>query len=497
MPAYIVVLALATIVFIFAYRPACIFTDPEDFTRRRNLWLALTLSAFLAPHFWVYTFIAISLLIYASKRESNPPALYFFLLFALPPNTIEIPGMGVFDFFFDLSHPRILALLILLPAFFSLRRRGDSLPFGRSGSDKVFAAYLLLVVALYLRDTNPTNALRHAFYAFADVFLPYFVFSRSPKNMRAFRDVMSSLVLATMVLALIAVFEISKHWLLYREMVGSLGLLEDTSTRGGYLERDGMVRAVASALQPIALGFVLAVGAGFYLFLQRYIQQAPLRRLGMVLLVAGLIATLSRGPWTGAVVLLLVFLATGRNPASRLMAFALAAILTLSVVAMLPGGERVINLLPYIGTTEKYNIEYREQLFTNSMIVIQRYPWFGSTNFLETPEMEAMRQGQGIIDVVNSYLSIALRSGFVGLGLFAGFFALTLLGIYRAMRSIPDRDSEEYLLGQTLLATLLGILVTIATVSSITFVPLVYWSVAGMGVAYTQMLRKQMAAGNG
>ena len=64
------------------------------------------------------------------------------------------------------------------------------------------------------------------------------------------------------------------------------------------------------------------------------------------------------------------------------------------------------------------------------------------------------------------------------------------------MRSIPDKDSEEYLLGQTLLATLLCILVTIATVSSISFVPLVYWSVAGMGVAYTQMLQKQMATEN-
>jgi hypothetical protein len=59
------------------------------------------------------------------------------------------------------------------------------------------------------------------------------------------------------------------------------------------------------------------------------------------------------------------------------------------------------------------------------------------------------------------------------------------------MKSLPNKNSEEYLLGRTLLSTLLAILVIIFTVSSITIVPIVYWSVAGMGVAYTQMIRNQ------
>jgi O-antigen ligase len=104
--------------------------------------------------------------------------------------------------------------------------------------------------------------------------------------------------------------------------------------------------------------------------------------------------------------------------------------------------------------------------------------------------MEAMRQGQGIIDVTNHYLGITLNLGLAGLGLFAGFFATILIGIYRAMRSISDKDSDEYLLGRALLATLLAILTIITTASSIYFIPIVYWSVAGIGVAYIQMIRK-------
>ena len=103
--------------------------------------------------------------------------------------------------------------------------------------------------------------------------------------------------------------------------------------------------------------------------------------------------------------------------------------------------------------------------------------------------MQAMIQGQGIIDIVNTYIGIALESGLVGLGLYVSFFALILMKIIRAMRSIPDKDSEYYLLGRALLATLVAILVIIFTVSSITIIPIVYWSVAGLGMAYVQMVR--------
>ncbi|MNJ74830.1 hypothetical protein D3C77_718210 [compost metagenome] len=70
------------------------------------------------------------------------------------------------------------------------------------------------------------------------------------------------------------------------------------------------------------------------------------------------------------------------------------------------------------------------------------------------------------------------------------FFVAVLHGIRKAMRSFPDKDDERRQLGRALLATLIGILVIIFTVSSITFIPVVYWTVAGLGVAYIQMVRR-------
>lgn len=484
--ALVVILVLATIVFFLAHRSACAVSAEEDFLRRRNLWFALTLAAFLSPNFWIYTLIAVLLLLYASRRESNTPAMYFILLFVLPVAFVPIPGMGLINVVFDLSHARILSLFLLLPAFFRLRGQGDTLVFGRVASDKLFAAYLLLFAILYLREFNITNNLRQIFYLFMDIFLVYFVTSRALKNLQVFRDALMSFVLIAMVTALLAIFESYKHWLLFATVIEVLNLHGDTQPLG----RDGMLRAMVMTGQPIALGYVMVVALGMYLFVQRHIRSNFIRRAGMLLLVGGLLAPLSRGPWVGAALLAVVFIATGRYAMRRLLSLGASAVLVLLLISVLPGGDRVINLLPFIGTTEKGNIDYREQLITNSMTVINRNPWFGSNDFFQAPEMEAMRQGQGIIDVVNTYLSVTLFAGGVGLALFVGFFAVTILGVLRAMRSVVDKDSEEYLLGRVLLATLVSTMLIIFTVASITFIPIVYWSVAAMGVAYAHMVRK-------
>ncbi|HDS1733069.1 MULTISPECIES: O-antigen ligase family protein [Pseudomonas] len=485
--ALIVILFLAGVVFAIARQPALDLIPERDFKRRRNLWLLLTLVAFFSHSFWVYAAVAAIIMFIAQRRERNVMALYFMLLFVIPPASVQIPGFGVVNYLIDINHIRLLSLCVLLPAALALSKQEDTRPFGRTWPDKLLAAGVLLMGLLYLRETTLTDTLRQALYLYLDVFLPYYVASRALKDLNDFKDALLAFVLAAFVLALVGVAEFVRHWLLYNALLDAMGVQWSMSS---YLSRGGSLRASATTGQAIALGYVISVAIGLYLFLQHYVRSSLYRYLGALLLAAGLIAPLSRGPWIGAAVIIAVFVACGRGAVKRLSILALAGVLALPLLTVVPGGQKVLDLLPFIGNVENENITYRERLLDNSWIVIQRNPLFGSFDFRNTPEMQSMIQGEGIIDIVNTYVSLALRIGLVGLALFVGFFVSVLLGIRRAMRVFPDHDSEHRLLGRALLATLLGIMLIIFTVSSITVIPIVYWSVGGLGVAYIQMARR-------
>jgi len=479
---------------------------PEDqITRYRNVWIAITLIIFISHNFWLYVVLSVIAIQLAQLRESNKVAIYFVLLFAMPPVWIGVAGLGI-DKLFEMNSSRLLELAILLPAFLTLVNQKDSLAFGSTTPDKLLGAYLLLVVAFQLRGTSITDTLRIGLYAFTDIFLPYYVISRSLRDIGHFKVAMAAFVVAAILLSGSAIYEYASFQLLYASLGKDLNAQIQLTSM---LARDNSLRAIVTTGQPIVLGYVVMVGLGFFLYIKRFISHFVARQLLLALLAGGSFAAISRGPWVGVLAMLIVFIALGHRPIRNMSLLIAGSVLAFSLAATLPGGERLINLLPFIGKTESGDVEYRKDLFTHALIVIQRNPMFGSTDYLNTPEMKAMLQGQGIIDVVNSYLGIALANGLLGLVLFASFFLSILWGIYNALRQFqtlqvehlifgakrflarPEvRLDEHYMLGVTLLAVLIAILITISTVSSIVLIPVVYWAVAGMGVAYIQMLRR-------
>lgn len=482
----IVILVLAAAVFAFAKAPACAAASAAgDFDRRRNLWLGITLMAFLAHNFWVYIAGVGLLLLFVAPREPNKMALYFFVLFAVPPIPAQISGLGVINHFFTIDYPRLLALTVLLPAFLVLVSQPDRERFGRSLPDKFLIGYLVLQGMLMLYYSSLTNALRvGVFYQFIDVFLPYYVASRSLKNIRQFRDVLMAFVVAALVLSAIGIFEYVRHWLLYSPLENALGARWGY---GNYLGRGDSLRAQGSTGQPIVLGYIMAVAIGFFLYLKKSVPNATLWYCGLAALAAGLIAPISRGPWVGAAVILLIFIATGPAPAKNILKLGLLGILAAPLLVIV-FGEKLLDFLPFIGTADVENITYRQRLLEISVQLMLQNPFFGAADFMYSPAMQELKQGEGIIDLVNTFVGIGLSSGFIGLFFFTGFFLAVLAGIYKAMRGLADRNDEQHLLGQALLSILLGILVIIFTVSSVSVIPLVYWSVAGLGAAYVRML---------
>jgi O-antigen ligase len=288
------------------------------------------------------------------------------------------------------------------------------------------------------------------------------------------------------VLGAIGAFESAKQWLLYASLDDALGR---PGGAGTYLRRGENLRALGATGNAIALGYVMAVAMGFLLYLKKAVPNPLTWGLGLALLGVGLVSPLSRGPWVGAAAIMTVFIATGRFAGQRLAILGMLSVIVVTVLLASPLGETIIAHLPFVGTIDERNVAYRQRLMEISIQVIMQNPFFGETTFRQASELQVLRQGQGIIDVVNTYLRVGMESGLVGLSLFAGFFIAVAASIFTTMRRLPGRDSELHLLGQGILSTLLGILIIIFTVSSVSIIPVIYWSVAGAGVAYAAISR--------
>jgi O-antigen ligase len=489
--ALLVILALAATVFWFA--KATVYSGDssnEEFERRRNLWFAVTLTAFLAHNFWIYIIVTVALVLFALPREPNKLALYFFMLLVVPPFGQEVTGLGLINHFFAIDYLRLLALTILLPTFWSLRKQPDVVPFGITYPDKIVTGYLILNFGLLLAAATFTDALRRGvFYSFIDIFLPFYVASRSVRSVRDFRRALMAFFVAAIVMGVIGVFETTRHWLLYAALQDTLAVQWGYS---GYLEREGVgLRAQGSTGQPIVLGYVMAAAFGFYFYLRKSFPNNSFWRFGVLALVAGLIAPFSRGPWIGAGLMMLVFMATGSARKKTIAQASLVGVFSIVFLLSSPFGEKMTDLMSFGGVEggeAAYNVQYRQQLLRTGINAVLENPFFGAYEVFLAEGADSLKQGNGMIDLVNTYLAVALGKGLIGFALFLGFFIAVAGGIVKAMINLTDKSSEPYLLGRVLFSTLIGLLVIIFTTSSILVISVITWSVAGLGVAYARMI---------
>lgn len=493
--ALVVIMGLAVAMLWFARKFVIEKTiAPDDFKRRAGMWITLTLLMCFTYNYWLYVLISVPLLVIFGGRDSNRFCFFLFLILAIPPFPAEIPGFGVFNSLLAMDHLRWMALAVLLPAYWSLRVQPGVEPFGRTTTDVFVLAYMLLWLILQVPETTATNLFRILITLITDIFLPYYVASRALRSVRDYRDAIASFVIGLLIIAPMLVFENIRTWLLYSQIESVLGL--PPWGMGGYLARDGgILRAIATAGHPIVAGYHMAVGLALAAFLYASIAKKRMWWALVFVLGCGLIAAMSRGPWVGTAAMTIVLLATGPRVASKLMQAGLLSLLVIPALLMTEQGQTIIDYLPFIGTVETRNVEGRQHLFEVAMRVVMHYPFFGSLDFISNPEIEALRGNDGIVDLVNSYVGVALASGFVGLGLFVAPFAVVILGTLRALFTL-DKDSDLHLLGRTLLAAVVAILVTIGTVSSICAVSVVYLSVVGMGAGYLRLVAAAQMQGS-
>ncbi len=481
-----VVLAAALVLFWLAAAAFPAAARAGEIRRLRWVVLLISVVAFLAPSIWVYS-LAMPVIVLAflfptpaSERAEWAAALWAALLLAVPNVGAYIPGVGGIGNFFEMQHARTLTFALLVPALFMVppnARRPAPLAVV---TDWFVFAYLLVQVVVLAPYATRTDLIRQAFVLCIDTVLPYWAFSRVFVSPQGLRQAMRGFVLTAMLIGMVAVFESLKRWPLYDAVPEAWGLSWDLSI---FLERAGLLRAKASAGHSLVLGFMLVVGLGLWGAVRTGVPRL-LTWLGHLAFAAGLAASLARGSWVGAVILICLLAVLNQGAPKRLLVIGGVAGVLVGVATQVPALQFVVDMLPFVGSVDSENVLYRQRLLEISLDLIASSPWLGVPGYMDY--MEELRQGQGIIDIVNSYVAIALNTGVVGLTCFLGMFVTTMVPLFR-LRRTSEVAPDGVHVANHLIATMLAAMVVIVTTSSIVVIPQVLCMLLGMGVACARL----------
>jgi hypothetical protein len=488
--ALAVILTIATVVFAVA-KPVCLrFMAEDDFLRRRNIWFALTIAGLVSPNFWLFAAIALPLIAWGAHKDPNPLALYVFVYCVVPSLSFEIPVMGI-NALFQMNFHRVLAFAILVPAAWRLIHSKDNKTALRfTAMDLCVLAYAGLTLALLMPYESGTNSVRRGFLHFMDFMVLYFVATRAFSSRKAIVEIMATFCLLCAILAPMAFFEAQRHWLLYV----NLGIAWGDIIGGAYVIRDGFLRAQVTAGQSIPLGYLLAIGFGLWMYLSSILQSRQWAVAVGILMWVGMIAAHARAPWLAAVAIYFVYVALGPNGATRFAKASIVFAIAAGLILVSPIGERVIDNLPFVGKVDASNVEYRQELAKQSWEMVKENPLFGNPSVMKN--LESLRQGEGIIDLVNTYAQIAMFYGVPALFFYIGPYVIGIWKVFRMSRRLVRLDPDLSSLGAVLVACMLGFLLAMAMGGFGTSPYNFSVIVIGLAVGYSRLdLRKEMVPG--
>lgn len=494
--ALFVVFVMCAGAFVFARIAYREHLDPKIIDRWRNVFLMATIAAFIIPNYWAFLFVFGVLAAAAAVRDPVRPAIYLLLLFAVPAAGERVPGFAGINNFLALAPFNILALAVLFPILFAGSQTRKQRGVGAL-ADFCFLAFSVLSLALAFRDTTMTDGIRRFAAYVLTAFGPYIVFSRyywSKDNLK-----IATLACAIPLIALsgVGLAETVLSWHMYANAVDNWNISFFTR----YLERSGYLRAYASVFGPITFGLFLTIGFSLALAVMASSKRRLFPMIGVMAVAVGLIVTFSRGPWIGAAFAAFIFAATVDKPLTGLMRFAGAGFLAAIVLLMTPMGPKLIGMLPFIGEVESNTISYRQRLFDVGWPYVMKFPYFGSDDYLLAPELQGLVQGQGIIDIVNAYLQVALDKGLVGLALFLGVSGFAALNGLNAIKRARAVDPEYAVYVQGWVAALFGAMLTLATTTNVVAqIAEVHWLLCGVCVGAARSVRlaaEQKVAGVG
>lgn len=479
--AYIVIMAIGFMCYVLWQRAASGLSviDPEGPGVRRATrlyfvaWVTLTSVAFLSFNYYIFIGAAVIAVMMVRKTvpEQAQGGLYIVLLLALPALAKTIPGVFGLNKIVELSWPVILGLVF---AFSGKSRKTFAI---KTRMDSVVIALFALVAVLSFRDTSITDGLRSAFLYFSLICIPYFIARKWCTNLISIRYCFFGLAFVVFVLSGIAIFVSLRNWNLYETLNAPMGL--DVAEITGYKYREGFLRTSVT-LGAIHLAIVGFCGVVMYLYLAESKRKSLSQWLILGIFLFSIILTFSRAPWLIGAGMVSLYLAMAHR--SKGLVYLLVSAMVFSAILMASGMLDAVRQGFFL--KDGSNVEYRQQLLELGSAEIMHYPFFGNVHFMGSPRLQVLRQGEGIIDIVNTYLQVGLQFGLIALALFVCVVVVWPIAQYRKLRK--TRDEGLLRVVRVYLVVMLGFGAVIFTVSSF-----------GSGSAFFALLMFYGGAGHG
>jgi O-antigen ligase len=399
---------------------------------RALLWRALVVTvgmpllAWAFPNVWLLYLVMLVWVPLVAARPAFLAPVYLYSLLLLPDlaSTVEFGPVKLFEI--GVHDALAVGAAMALCMTSSKGRPGLAIDI------PVVGAMLVLSIAL-ARDTSMTNILRLVINIGLDLGLPYYIVSRGLRSINELRAALVWLGCGAITLTSILVLEAWKTWPIYNELYAQYGLPMVLLIKN----RGGVMRSGGPFVEPTSAALVLTICI-LALWLSRDFFRARWSYwLIMATALVGLWAPQSRGAWVGLVIAMVAGMIFRRQYLGLARLALIVGLIGTTVLVAAQFSPFMAEMTGQTGTSSESG-EYRKLLLARGMEEFWHSPIFGFSMPEATLRLSDMRQGEGIVDFVNTYLWLLLISGVVGTAIFFGAFFFLMLNMGKLRRPRPE-----------------------------------------------------------
>lgn len=430
----IIAIKIGTLLFAAGYAFTYLLSTRDRlYFQQRAIWVmpGLLAVALITPFLPLFLFMLVLLLPVISRTRGEAAGLFIIASAGLPdlPFTLTAGGATLFT----IGNFHALGFSLLAASY--ICRGGGRVRWG--WRDLPMAIFVVLNIIAVVRGLNPTSVLRETIVVLMTFVVPYVALRRSVTNIADARFMMMAICFAAGVQSILAVYEMRAMWPVYNSLPEHFGIPENFSR--ALKIRGGLMRTHGAFPESTSFGWFLAIAFTLTIAVRRNFASRGYWAIALGIIALGLFASGARVGWLALGIGFVAIDYFRRRYGVMMRSLAIAAVgyAGLYVVAITTGlFGGIVGLTDDGGGT----LEYRKLLFSRGMEEFYRYPLTGRSSTDVQFALSDLRQGEGIVDFVNSYIYYALTTGIFGVIAFLAMFLIALRAALSARVRPPLPD---------------------------------------------------------